>query len=146
MEDKKKAKVDYAAIIREFEMYGRGRSLKQFCDDSSYVYPNVLRYYRKCFWNSKSKLAASPEGDKSLVPLEIEPAANDATVSPAVEVRKPDGSLAASAQSVPTYSIVSMLISFSNGMELSLTIKPCVPISNVSVRRIASSSRLSRTI
>ena len=44
MENKKKAKVDYAAIIREFEMYGRGRSLKQFCDDSSYVYPNVLRY------------------------------------------------------------------------------------------------------
>ena len=31
MENKKKAKVDYAAIIREFEMYGRGRSLKQFC-------------------------------------------------------------------------------------------------------------------
>lgn len=44
MENKKKAKVDYAAIIREFEMYGRGRSLKQFCDDSSYGYPNVLRY------------------------------------------------------------------------------------------------------
>jgi hypothetical protein len=42
MENKKKAKVDYAAIIREFEMYGRGRSIKQFCDDSSYVYPNVL--------------------------------------------------------------------------------------------------------
>ena len=42
MENKKKAKVDYAAIIREFEMYGRGCSLKQFCDDSSYVYPNVL--------------------------------------------------------------------------------------------------------
>ena len=76
MENKKKAKVDYAAIIREFEMYGRGRSLKQFCDDSSYVYPNVLRYYRKCFWNSKSKLAASPNGDKSLVPLEIESAAS----------------------------------------------------------------------
>lgn len=65
MENKKKAKVDYAAIIREFEMYGRGRSLKQFCDDSSYVYPNVLRYYHKCFWNSKSKLAASPNGDVS---------------------------------------------------------------------------------
>ena len=42
MENKKKAKVDYAAIIREFEMYGRGRSLKQFCDDSSYVYPNAV--------------------------------------------------------------------------------------------------------
>ena len=44
MENKKQATVAYAAIIREFEMYGRGRSLKQFCDDSSYVYPNVLRY------------------------------------------------------------------------------------------------------
>lgn len=60
MENKtKKTKVDYAAIIREYEMYGRGRSLKHFCDDNDYVYPNVLRYYRKCFWNSKSKLASS---------------------------------------------------------------------------------------
>ena len=65
MENKKKAKVDYAAIIREFEMYGRGRSRKQFYDKLDYVYPNVLRYYRRCFWNSKSKLAASPNGDIS---------------------------------------------------------------------------------
>ena len=83
MENKKKAKVDYAAIIREFEMYGR--SLIQFCDDSSYVYPNVLRYYRKCFWNSKSKLAASPNGDKSLVPLEIEPVVSANSTSPTVD-------------------------------------------------------------
>ena len=27
---KKKPTVDYAAIIREYEMYGRGRSLKKF--------------------------------------------------------------------------------------------------------------------
>ena len=85
MENKKKAKVDYAAIIREFEMYGRGRSLIQFCDDSSYVYPNVLRYYRKCFRNSKSKLAASPYGDKSLVPLEIEPVVSATSTSPTVD-------------------------------------------------------------
>lgn len=39
MENKvKKAKVDYAAIIREFEMYGRGCSLKQFCEESNYTY------------------------------------------------------------------------------------------------------------
>ena len=44
MENKKKAKVDYAGIIREFEMYGRGRSVKQVCDGGSYVDPNVLRY------------------------------------------------------------------------------------------------------
>ena len=122
MENKtKKTKVDYAAIIREYEMYGRGRSLKQFCDESDYVYPNVLRYYRKCFWNSKSKLATSPEGDKSLVPLEIEPAANDVPATPTVEVGKPnDSPIAESAVCVPRYSIVSMHISFSNGMELSL--------------------------
>ena len=66
------------------------------------------------------KVATSPEGDKSLVPLEIEPAANDAPIAPTVEVGKPDGLPAASAQCVPTYSIVSMHISFSNGMELSL--------------------------
>ena len=41
MENKtKKTKVDYAAIIREYEVYSRGRSLKQICDDSDYVYPN----------------------------------------------------------------------------------------------------------
>lgn len=39
MENKKKAKVDYAAIIREFEMYGRGRSLKPFTSRQKYYYP-----------------------------------------------------------------------------------------------------------
>lgn len=37
-DNKKNAKVDYAAIIREFEMYGHGRSLKHFCDGSCCVY------------------------------------------------------------------------------------------------------------
>ena len=41
---------------------------------TSPYYPYVLRYYRKCSWNSKSKLAASPNGDKPLVPLEIDSA------------------------------------------------------------------------
>ena len=45
MENKKKAKVDYAAIIREFEMYGLGRSLKQFCDIS--LIKNRMRYDSK---------------------------------------------------------------------------------------------------
>ena len=43
MENKtKKTKVDYAAIIREYEMYGRGLSLKQFCDDSDVVGDAIL--------------------------------------------------------------------------------------------------------
>ena len=47
MENKKKAKVDYAAIIREFEMCGHGRSLKHFCDDSCYVYSRNPPIQRK---------------------------------------------------------------------------------------------------
>ena len=38
---------------------------------TSPYYPHVLRFYRKCFWNSKSKLAASPDGDKPLVPWRL---------------------------------------------------------------------------
>ena len=50
MENKKKAKVDYAAIIREFEMCGHGRSLKHFCDDSCYVYSRKPPIQRKVGW------------------------------------------------------------------------------------------------
>ena len=120
---KKKPTVDYAAIIREYEMYGRGRSLKKFCDDSGYVYPNVLRYYRKCFWNSKAKVSTTSGEDSPFVPLEVE---NDSSESESSVSEEPSGKtpelsvppLPANAN--PTYSIVSMHVSFSNGMELSL--------------------------
>lgn len=45
MGNKKKVKVDYAVIIRGFEMYGRGHSFKRFCDATSYfflIYFNAL--------------------------------------------------------------------------------------------------------
>lgn len=120
---KKKPTVDYAAIIREYEMYGRGRSLKKFCDDSGYVYPNVLRYYRKCFWNSKAKVPTTSDKDSSFVPLEVENDSSDSEnyVSEEPSSKTPElpvPPLPANANS--TYSIVSMHISFSNGMELSL--------------------------
>ena len=120
---KKKPTVDYAAIIREYEMYGRGRSLKKFCDDSGYVYPNVLRYYRKCFWNSKAKVPTSSGTDNPFVPLEVETDSTeiDGSVSDSTSGTTPE--LPAQTQPTsanPTYSIVSMHISFSNGMELSL--------------------------
>ena len=86
MENKtKQLKVYYVAIIREFEMYSRGHSLKHFCDESDYVYPNVLRYYRKCLWNSKFKLPTSVNADKSLVPLEIEPVVSANSTSPTMD-------------------------------------------------------------
>lgn len=120
---KKKPTVDYVAIIREYEMYGRGRSLKKFCDDSGYVYPNVLRYYRKCFWNSKAKVPTTSDKDSSFVPLEVETDSSESECP--VSVEAPDKITEPSVHPLPTnanpsYSIVSMHISFSNGMELSL--------------------------
>ena len=120
---KKKPTVDYAAIIREYEMYGRGRSLKKFCDDSGYVYPNVLRYYRKCFWNSKAKVPTTSDKDSPFVPLEVETDSSESE-SPVLG-EAPDKNAEPPVRPLPTnaspaYSIVSMHISFSNGMELSL--------------------------
>lgn len=121
MENKvKKAKVDYAAIIREFEMYGRGRSLKQFCDESDYVYANVLHYYRKCFWDSKAKSGDSSKGDKALIPLEIESVERKTPTSSSVETGNTEDPISPAKPPVSTYSIISMHVSFSNGMELSL--------------------------
>ena len=121
MENKvKKAKVDYAAIIREFEMYGRGRSLKQFCDESNYTYANVLHYYRKCFWDSKAKSSDSSKVDKALIPLEIESVERKAPTSSSVETDNTEDPISPAKPPISTYSIVSMHVSFSNGMELSL--------------------------
>ena len=121
MENKvKKVKVDYAAIIREFEMYGRGRSLKQFCDESNYTYANVLHYYRKCFWDSKARSVDLSKGDKALVPLEIESVERKAPTSSSVETDNTEDPISPAKPPVSTYSIISMHVSFSNGMELSL--------------------------
>lgn len=120
MENKvKKARVDYAAIIREFEMYGRGRSLRQFCDESNYTYANVLHYYRKCFWESKAKRGDSSKEVNTLVLLEIESVERKAPASSSVETDNTEDSTSSSTPPVSTYSIISMHVSFSNGMELS---------------------------
>ena len=118
MENKvKKVKVDYAAIIREFEMYGRGRSLRQFCDESNYTYANM--HYRKCFWDSKAKSGDSSKKDNTLVPLEIESVEIKTPTSSSVETDNTEISTSSANPPVPTYSIISMHVSFSNGMELS---------------------------
>ena len=57
----------------------------------------------------------------SLVPLVIESAASVNSASSSVDSCKPEEpTMPVAAPFVPTYSIVSMHISFSNGMELSL--------------------------
>jgi hypothetical protein len=60
--EERRNKPDYAAIIREYRMYGGSGSMKRFCEENNYNYPNVNRYYRKHFWDRYSlpKTGSSP--------------------------------------------------------------------------------------
>lgn len=48
----KKDQTDYAAAYRQFCTYGRGRSLKQFCEDEDFNYSKLKNYVNKYFWNA----------------------------------------------------------------------------------------------
>lgn len=37
--------VDYAAVLRQYHRYGRGRSMKKFCDDEGYDYWKFCKLY-----------------------------------------------------------------------------------------------------
>ena len=67
--EEKRNKPDYAAIIREYRMYGGSGSMKRFCEENNYNYPNVNRYYRKHFWDRYSL----PKTGSSPVRLEVVP-------------------------------------------------------------------------
>lgn len=43
---------DYAAAYRQYCTYGRGRTLKKFCEDEDYNYTKLRRYIDKSFWNA----------------------------------------------------------------------------------------------
>ena len=52
----KKDKTDYAAAYRQYCTYGRGRSIKQFCEDEDFNYNKFRRYVDKALWSaSKSE-------------------------------------------------------------------------------------------
>ena len=115
--NEKKPNVDYVAIIREFEHYGRGRSLRKFCTENGYVYQNVVRHYRRYFWDMKTKMSSFSNGSTdSFVPFELE------ATEPASDNMGSVPPVTSSGSSAPLrcYSIVSLHVSFSNGMELSL--------------------------
>lgn len=44
----KKDKTDYAAAYRQYCTYGRGRSIKQFCEEEDFNYTKFRRYVGKC--------------------------------------------------------------------------------------------------
>ena len=43
---------DYAAAYRQYCTYGRGHTLKKFCEDEDYNYTKLRRYIDKSFWNA----------------------------------------------------------------------------------------------
>ena len=52
----KKDKTDYAAAYRQYCTYGRGRSIKQFCEEEDFNYTKFRKYVDKALWSaSKSE-------------------------------------------------------------------------------------------
>ena len=39
--------VDYAAVLRQYQKYGRGRSMKKFCEDEGYDYWKFCKLARE---------------------------------------------------------------------------------------------------
>lgn len=120
MENKKKAKVDNAASFLKSRCMVVGVLSNNFA-------MTVVMFILMCFDTiinvfgiaslSWQLLLMVP----SLVPLVIESAASVNSASSSVDSCKPEEpTMPVAAPSIPTYSIVSMHISFSNGMELSL--------------------------
>lgn len=120
MENKKKAKVDNAASFLKSRCMVVGVLSNNFA-------MTVVMFILMCFDTIINVFGIASLSWQlllmvtSLVPLVIESAASVNSASSSVDSCKPEEStMPVAAPSVPTYSIVSMHISFSNGMELSL--------------------------
>lgn len=120
MENKKKAKVDNAASFLKSRCMVVGVLSNNFA-------MTVVMFILMCFDTIINVFGIASLSWQlllmvtSLVPLVIESAASVNSASSSVDSCKPEEpTMPVAAPSIPTYSIVSMHISFSNGMELSL--------------------------
>ena len=106
----KKDQTDYAAAYRQFCIYGRGRSLKQFCEDEDFNYSKLSKYVNKSFW-SLSKSERDSIGCQCS-PLEIGTApASTTTNELSVTIM----------ENVPTnLSIASIEVKLTNGLRLTV--------------------------
>lgn len=106
----KKDQTDYAAAYRQFCTYGRGRSMKQFCEDEDFNYSKLKNYVNKCFWNA-SKSDRDSVGCQC-APLAIETETESlATNVPSVTI----------IEKVPTnFSIASIEVKLTNGLRLTV--------------------------
>ena len=106
-----KDKTDYAAAYKQYCTYGRGRSIKQFCEDENYNYTKFRRYIDKALW-----CASKSERDsfgKQFAPVKVEGTPEES--SPALISQDP----VAEGDS-PSISISSIEVRLSNGLHLSV--------------------------
>ena len=90
--------VDYAAALRQYNRYGRGRSMKKFCEDEGYDYWKFCRLAREGQIELESKSGA----DKKPGFIEV----------------TPDGSQSRVTEEEPV-KVCEIRIRFSNGLVLS---------------------------
>ena len=107
----KKDKTDYAAAYRQYCTYGRGRSIKQFCEEEDFNYTKFRKYVDKALW-SASKSERDSFGSQ-FAPLVVDGAPAD--TSPAVT------STEIVVDSNPTsIHISSIAVKLSNGLRLTV--------------------------
>lgn len=106
----KKDKTDYAAAYRQYCAYGRGRSLKQFCEDEDFNYSKLSKYVNKIFWSS-GKSDRNSIGCQC-APLEIETEKDSSSPNePSVTIM----------ENVSTHlSIASIEVKLTNGLKLTV--------------------------
>ncbi len=90
--------VDYAAALRQYSRYGRGRSMKRFCEDEGYDYRKFCRLAREGQIELESKSGA----DKKPGFIEV----------------TPDGSQSRATEEEPM-KVCEIRIRFNNGLVLS---------------------------
>lgn len=106
-----KDKTDYAAAYRQYCTYGRGRSIKQFCEDENYNYTKFRRYVDKALW-SLSKSERDSFGSQ-FVPVKVDGSPEDSSPAPTSQEPVAEGV-------IPTISISSVAVRLSNGLHLSV--------------------------
>jgi len=92
---------DYAAAYLQYQRYGRGRSMRRFCEDEGYDYDNFYRYSRK---NDQVQPSCETRGTF----VEITPVPDPAPKPVVLTIRQDT-----------TYKLEEIRIRFTNGLVLS---------------------------
>ncbi len=100
----KSSTVDYTAALRQFRQYGKGRSMRQFCEDEGYDYKKFCKFSR----------CGAREQDIQLNKLEDRHTYNVSGSFIPIEVTPGD------AVTNGTRLISQIRVSFSSGMEVTL--------------------------